>query len=247
MKRVLVITVAGTCSRFNKELQAPVLKCLYSTRDLKDSILFRMIQLGKNFEKIVLVGGYKFDELKEYVNKMFSLENIDLIYNDHYRDLGSFYSLKLGLEKALQYAPQEIVFSEGDLIFDRESFEKISELPCDIITYSGEPITANKAVVFYLSADNCPHYVYDTSHQLLAINDPFAAIYNSAQVWKFTDITKLRNVLDSLAEVKEGTNLVLINDYFSGNNNVYLLGMKKWFNCNTPKDYKKAMEEIQDD
>ena len=49
MKRVLVITVAGTCSRFNKELQAPVLKCLYSTRDLKDSILFRMIQLGKNF------------------------------------------------------------------------------------------------------------------------------------------------------------------------------------------------------
>ena len=247
MKRVLVITVAGTCSRFNKELQAPVLKCLYSTQDLKDSILFRMIQLGKNFEKIVLVGGYKFDELKEYVNKMFSLENIDLIYNDHYRDLGSFYSLKLGLKKALQYAPQEIVFSEGDLIFDRESFEKISELPCDIITYSGEPITANKAVVFYLSADNCPHYVYDTSHQLLAINEPFAAIYDSAQVWKFTDITKLRNVLDSLAEVKEGTNLVLINDYFSGNNNVYLLGMKKWFNCNTPKDYKKAMEEIQDD
>ena len=247
MKRVLVITVAGTCSRFNKELQVPVLKCLYSTRDVKDSILFRMIQLGINFEKIVLVGGYKFDELKEYVNKMFSLENIDLIYNDHYRDLGSLYSLKLGLEKALQYAPQEIVFSEGDLIFDRESFEKISELPCDIITYSGEPITANKAVVFYLSADNCPHYVYDTSHQLLAINEPFAAIYNSAQVWKFTDITKLRNVLDSLAEVKEGTNLVLINDYFSGNNNVYLLGMKKWFNCNTPKDYKKAMEEIQDD
>ena len=247
MKSILVITFAGMCSRFNRELKSPVLKCLYSTRDKRDSILFRMIQLGKEFDKIIVVGGYKFEELKEYMDTVIPLGNVELVYNDHYHDLGSLYSLKLGLERALQYVPQEIVFSEGDLIFDRESFEKISELPCDIITYSGEPITANKAVVFYLSADNCPHYVYDTSHQLLAINEPFAAIYNSAQVWKFTDITKLRNVLNSLAEVKEGTNLVLINDYFSGNNNVYLLGMKKWFNCNTPKDYKKAMEEIQDD
>ena len=66
----LIITVAGTANRFNRDTKEKVLKCLYY-EDTPDNALLS-IQIHKAFalvDEIIVVGGYKYDDLEHFINK----------------------------------------------------------------------------------------------------------------------------------------------------------------------------------
>ncbi|MCR5385570.1 MAG: hypothetical protein K6E69_00455 [Treponema sp.] len=244
MKKCAIITVAGSSTRFRDSIGNDVLKCLYTEGTEKDTLLYKLISLHGECDKIVIVGGYKFDELTDFINKFAGeyISKIIVVKNEHYVDFGSGYSLYMGIKEAQKYGPQEIIFSEGDLAFDSISFKKILDSKKSVVSTNMDPIEARKAVAFYINKDGVIKYIYDTAHSLLAINEPFLGIYNSGQVWKFTNALRLFEIVESLNQQEiEGTNLIIVQKYFQAlsRQDFDVIGFEKWINCNTVEDYRK--------
>lgn len=246
--KILLLTVAGLSSRFERSLGRPCLKCIYFERSFAESLLYRMVCRDVEFDRYVIVGGYRFRELQEAVNQHFPNKSsrITLVENGHYADYGSGYSLFLGLQEAMRQKADEIVFAEGDLFLDEESFRKVCHTSSNVVTSTCESILAGTSVAFYYDEAGEIHYIYDTGHSALQINGPFTAIFNSGQVWKFSDRDRVRQVCSDIAERDwQGTNLVFVQRYFQGlRQDAYEnVRFRTWINCNTLNDFRKSIEE----
>lgn len=246
----LIITVAGMSSRFNKDTKENVLKCLYYEDTPANSLLSLQVHKAYNLvDEIVVVGGYKYEDLERFIRQEMKDVNykMKLVYNDHYSDYGSGYSLLKGIE-VVSNEVSEITFIEGDLFFDTASVEKIITSPKDVISVNNEPILSNKAVALYFDAQNYPHYIYDTNHSCLEIHEPFTAIYNSGQMWKFMNPSRVREICQFLTpEQERGTNLEIIQKYFGAykSSQLDIVRINLWYNCNTVADYREAIEALK--
>ena len=242
--KTAIITVAGISSRFNEGVpeDQKCLKAVYWEEDPSQTLLYHLVRNCSFTDRIILVGGYQFDALEAYVSSLEEAlrDKIILVLNEHYEDLGSGYSLFLGLEQAFRFDNDEILFVEGDLDIDKESFDQVIRADQNVITYNHEPIYANKAVVLYQEEDGKLQYAFNSSHGLLKIDSAFSFILNSGQMWKFTDIPKLKQANELFIEkTKGGTNLVIIQNYLDTGVPYELIGLKRWTNCNTKEDYRK--------
>ncbi len=241
----LIITVAGLSSRFNRDTKEEVLKCLYSEGGSNSSLLSQQIhKVNDLVDEIIIVGGFKYETLVAYIHQEFKdvASKIKCIYNRHYQEYGSGYSLLMGIE-AVSNSSDEIIFIEGDLFFDKESVKSVIYSTNDAISIINEPILADKAVALYFDTNNYPHYIFDTHHSYLEISEPFIALFNSGQLWKFRNPSRVKNICQSLTEKqKKGTNLEIIQQYFGciPGNRLSIIPIKTWFNCNTVTDYKEA-------
>ena len=246
----LIITVAGMSSRFNKDTKEDVLKCLYYEGKPENTLL--SLQVHKTVDlvdEIIVVGGYKYDDLVAFIRDHMKDVNkkMKVVYNDHYHDYGSGYSLIKGIE-VVSDQTNEITFIEGDLFFDTESVEMIINSSKDVISVNNEPILSNKAVALYFDAYNHPHYIYDTSHSCLEIHEPFTAIYNSGQMWKFCNPTRVREICQFLtSEQEQGTNLEIVQKYFGAylKTQLDIVRVNLWYNCNTVADYRAAIKALK--
>ncbi len=247
--KILIVTVAGISSRFNKNIpeDEKILKCLYFEENPQDTLIYHMLEKANYADKIVIVGGYKYDDLVDYINNNIpkDLQNkILTVYNDHFSDLSSGYSLYLGIKEALDNFNiiDEILFVEGDLDIDDESFTKVIESDKNVLTFNYEPIYSNKAVVLYQNEKDEYHYLFNSDHGLLSLDEPFKAIFNSGQTWKFNDVHLLKIANDNFYEnIIEDTNLGIIQKYFDlveDTSEIEIIGLKHWVNCNTREDYK---------
>ena len=246
--RVFLTTVAGSATRFSESIGKPTVKCIYNREDPAKTLLNHMLTQASDYDLFVVVGGFLINELEDYINtnlpSEFS-EKVMLVNNEQYAEYGSGWSLYLGLDAALKIYGKdinEVLFAEGDLFVDDESFSSVAGTKNSVITINSEAIKANKAVALYYDLENVPHYIYDTAHGQLKIDEPFTAVYNSGQIWKFTDIELLSDlVLNGDPERFTGTNLVLINEYFQklakNGETIDIISMKTWINCNTINDF----------
>jgi len=247
MSKALIITVAGTSSRFRKSLGEDVLKATYS-EDGERSVLDIMLDYaGESFEDIIVVGGYKFDELEIFIQTNYPQKNIKLVNNRLY-EYGSNISLVEGI-KALDKEYDEVLFVEGDLVIDRDSFDGIVETKRDTITSTTLPIEAKTSVIYYVSREDSIVYKYDTDHELLTIDEPFKSISNSGQIWKFCDIGKLKEIANSFGEdALNFTNLATVEPYFNAiDGDIAHYQIREWFNCNTIEDYREAIKYLKEE
>lgn len=244
--KILLLTVAGTSTRFSKSIGRSCLKCIYYEKDFSESLLYKMVRKNSSFDKIIIVGGYKFEELKFALDKNFDdlKDKIILAENPHYEEYGSGYSLYVGLDRALKIGFDELIFAEGDLWVDDESFAKVLSIKGDAVTYNRETIFSDKAVAFYFDIAKQVHYLYDTAHKYLEIKEPFLSVYNSAQIWKFASSERCKKTFAQMNETDwQTTNLVFIQKYFGKIGGQFaLIEIKKWLNCNTIDDLKKIGE-----
>lgn len=247
--KIVIITVAGVSSRFNQDVpeEDKILKCLYYEENPTDTLIYHMLEKSAFADKIIIVGGYKYDDLAEYIKEYIPKELQDKIltvYNDHFSDLSSGYSLYLGIKEVLDNFEgiDEILFVEGDLDIDDESFTKVIESDKDVLTFNYEPIYSNKAVVLYQNGNDEYHYLFNSDHGLLSLEESFKAIFNSGQTWKFRDMELLKVANDNFYEnLIDDTNLGIIQKYFDlvkDASEIEIIGLKHWVNCNTRQDYK---------
>lgn len=241
--KYLIITVAGTATRFNRDTNEDTLKCLYYTDSARFALLPQLIKNCGTYDKYIIVGGYLYEKLEAFVEREFIGygDKIQLVFNEHYKDYGSGYSLYKGI-MAIN-VPGDVTFVEGDLFFDSKTFKQLYNSPHNVITINREPIYANKAVALYINAEGKPRYLYDTNHQTLTVSEPFQAIFNSGQMWKFCSFEKLLQAISSLSEKQlQGTNLEIIQAYFGemGPEEYDVVVFNKWFNCNTVADYNNV-------
>lgn len=242
--RTLIITVAGTATRFNRDTEEPTLKCLYEVGGVKNTLLYQILDKAREFDEYVIVGGYLYSKLEIFVrdNLKEFRERIKLVYNPEYSTFGSGFSLILGIKNVSPNA-QEVVFVEGDLYFNDSDFSKVKSSKKNVYTVNHELITAKKAVVVYENQKHYLRYLYDTTHSFLAISEPFLGVYNSGQVWKFINLNKLSHVINSLSPSQvRGTNLEIIQAYFGdlSQDDYEMVEFSTWHNCNTVKDYEKV-------
>lgn len=246
--KTLIVTVAGTATRFNRDTQEPTLKCLYCRDGFQNSLLYQILDRARDYDEYIIVGGYLFDKLRLTVESELTdiKDKIKLVYNPEFSTYGSGYSLILGLRNA-DPNTDEVLFVEGDLYFDRKSFERVKRSTLDVFTVNHELISARKAVVVYEDTGGRLHYLYDTKHSYLEIPKPFLAIYNSGQVWRFLDTRRIMQVIDGLTpEQMRGTNLEIIQGYFGvlDKGSYDMVEFNTWHNCNTVADYDLVYEHI---
>ncbi len=244
--KALVITVAGCSSRFSESIGKPVLKAIYCEESLEQGLLWRMLSLAAPyFEKIVVVGGFQFEHLEEYLFSLPSAltENVSLVNNVHFADRGSGWSLYEGLFTIQYDTLDSVLFAEGDLFVDKESFASLCEGHEDALTYTNHLIDASTSVVYYEDTRHHPHYLYDTAHNALMVPEPFLRIFNSGQIWRFGDPKRLFDLIENMTQEElSGTNLELVNRYFRSCqlDEVEMVEFKEWINCNTIGDYRRA-------
>ncbi len=246
--KILIVTVAGSATRFSKSIGREELKCLYTDGGIEKSLLYRLLTQFVDYDRFVIVGGYKYDLLKSTVEHQFGdlAKKVVFVNNGRFAEYGSGYSLYVGLKECLKSDFNELVFAEGDLFVDDAAIKTISDSKNNVITVNSEPITSDKSVVLYTDASSHVKYIYDTSHATLEIKEPFRAIHNSGQVWKFVGKQNVLRAFSNIAEEEwRGTNLVFINKYFSGlpESGYDIVRFGRWINCNTIDDYKRAWEE----
>lgn len=247
--KTLIVTVAGTATRFNKDTKEPTLKCLYEIGGYKNTLLYQILSKTQDFDEFIIVGGYLIEQLQSFVDNYLIefRDRIKVIYNPEYSNYGSGYSLILGIQNVSREA-KEILFVEGDLYFEDNDFNKIKRSTRNVFTVNRDLITAKKAVVVYENEDGYLKYLYDQNHSYLKISEPFLAIYNSGQVWKFTDKSRLDSVLESLSEQQiKGTNLEIIQGYFGSlePSDYDMVVFDTWYNCNTVKDYENVYQKMK--
>ena len=249
--KAAIITVAGISSRFNEgiEEEKRQLKAVYFEGNSKNSLLSHLLDRCDYADRIFIVGGFKFDELTDYINTFVKKElqnKVTLIFNEYYEEFGSGYSLYLGLKNAfLLDHIEEILFVEGDLDIDPESFQRVIHGNASVLTYNTEPIYASKAVVLYRDNKGNYHYAFNSSHGFLTINEDFSVLLNSGQLWKFREIDILKNASESFFKRnKGGTNLEIIQEYLDHieQGEIQIIGLKQWTNCNTRDDYRRIKE-----
>lgn len=239
--KYLIITVAGTATRFNRDTKEDTLKCLYYTDEPQHALLPQLMKNCGEYDKYIIVGGYLYENLQRFVadNLADYGDKVVLVYNEHYKDYGSGYSLYKGIEAITE--PGDVTFVEGDLFFKADVFKQVYDSPKSVITINREPIYSNKAVVLYINAEGMPRYLYDTNHQTLTVPEPFKAIFNSGQMWKFASSENLFKAAARLTDKQlQGTNLEIIQAYFGDMDaeEYDVVTFADWYNCNTIADYE---------
>jgi len=250
-RTAVVLTSAGVSSRFSRSLGREAVKCLYSEQGPEDTILHRQVSAASEMglEPIVVVGGYRYGEVQKFcVRHLAWVRGLELVENADFETTGTLYSLHLGLAAVLEQDVDAVVFAEGDLLFDADSFRAVATGRKSVVSACAEPITAERSVALYFTLAGQVRYVYDPEHRQLIIPEPFRSIHNSAQVWKFHDLELLRTLTRSIGRERfDETNLGFIQEYFRtvAPDNIELVMFKDWFNCNTVTDYRDAITHLR--
>lgn len=245
-----IITVAGCSERFNRDMEHPRLKCIFYHKEKRKTLLYSMLKKCVGYDKVIVVGGYQFDSLQTYIHE-FEGEFpflIETVYNPFFEKYGSGYSLFVGMKACLENQDcSEILFAEGDLAVDEESFEMIRQSEKNCITVNCEDICSARSVILYTNDKDEIKYQYDTSHGFFVITEPFYKIYNSGQIWKMSERNIVEAVMEEMPEEEwQGTNLKFIERYFNkaDRKNVEIMRIKYWINCNTRNDFERCEREL---
>ncbi len=246
--KVLIVTVAGCSTRFSRSVGEETIKCLYFQNSFEESLLYRIFHQPFEFDRYIIVGGYRYEELKTTVESRFPEYKKRMVFveNPYFKEYGSGYSLFYGIKEAQKLCADEVVFAEGDLFLDSETFVDICTSKKSVVSLNRDPILANKAVAFYFNKNNTIRYIYDTGHDTLFINEPFISIYNSGQVWKFTDKKVVDRICTGMTNFDwQGTNLVFVERYFNtlAQDDFRLVCFKEWINCNTVDDFINSLRK----
>lgn len=249
MRTAVLITSAGLSSRFSKSIGYDVLKCIYNTGNYLESVLSIQLELLKrhNIQDIYIVGGYLFNQLQEFIDDHYKSLNIHLVYNEYYKQ-GSCYSLTCGIKEIEKNRYiDNIIFMEGDLYIPNHCFSQILNAKQNVITFSNMIIESDKSVIFYRNTDGIIKYIYDTNHSNLFIPEEFTMLGNSGQVWKIINIKDFYDIIINLTDRELfATNLIPIGKYIEKHNNIDIININPWINCNTINDYNKIMELIHE-
>ena len=61
--KALIVTVAGMSARFSRSAGEQIIKCLYHTNSMKESLLYTLLDDSSDIDYFIIVGGYRYEEL----------------------------------------------------------------------------------------------------------------------------------------------------------------------------------------
>lgn len=243
MSQTLVVLAAGASSRFGHSVGADVAKSVYREAPGQPTLLGRLLdQTHEWFDRVIIVAGYRIAEIQqELAARAGRLPAI--VANARHADLGSSYSLYLGMQAALADPQcQRVVCIEADLAVDTATLRDVCQRNSSVITATTQPIHASHSVIYYRGLSGAYRYAFDSGHQALCIPEPFTELGNSGQVWAFADRGALASVLGATdpSSLDMDASVGLVTDYLA-HVTPDVVRWRCWHNCNTVTDLRAAL------
>ena len=253
-----LILAAGVGSRMGRSTH----KCLTQING-KEFIKLQMEKLmnAYNIGKFFIVVGHKATEIEEALGDEFMGAPIQYVFNGHYEDYGSGYSLMLGLRAMSEssFRSCDLVVTEADCLVPQEAYES---LKCDSGSRClvGPKVDIHKSVLVTVHADDpeeeeVSSFCYDRTHRNVfsQLKPDHRPVGESIQTWYFNNdvlgkyLGKARNMVDIPFFCREASNLSVMNHLLMEDYDI--LKMKVvWYegtfiNLNTPADIQLASEQ----
>lgn len=135
-----IILAAGLGSRLSEATKI-IPKCLIEVNG-KTIIENQIESLIGKVKKIIIIGGYKFDTLRKYINNKYpNNKDIILINNENYESTNNMYSFTLSKKYSKN---KDIILMNGDVFFDKTIIEDLllsdisNQIVCDDTQYNDE-------------------------------------------------------------------------------------------------------------
>ena len=125
MKRIAIILAAGMGTRLRPETEK-VPKCLVKV-DNKPILEYQLEMLETSgFSKVIVVGGYLVEELRDYIlNSKFS-DMVELLVNKEYGSTNNMYSLGMAFDNVWNEDWNTVYVLNGDVVFEKSFLENAS-------------------------------------------------------------------------------------------------------------------------
>lgn len=174
-----IILAAGMGKRL-KELTNNNTKCMVKVNGV--TMIERMLsQLDKlNLSNIVIVIGYKGEELREYISSLDIKTNINFVSNDVYDKTNNIYSLYMAKDYLLK---EDTLLLESDLIFEDSVLTKIIEDEYPNLALVAKYESWMDGTVVTLDEDNNIKSFLDKKH--FNFND-IKNYYKTVNIYKFS-------------------------------------------------------------
>lgn len=79
--KALIVTVAGMSARFSRSAGEQIIKCLYHTNSMKESLLYTLLNDSSDIDYFIIVGGYRYEELCKTVREYFENFQIRFLWS----------------------------------------------------------------------------------------------------------------------------------------------------------------------
>ena len=229
---VAIILAAGIGSRLNK-ITENIPKCMVEVNNIK--IIDNQINniLSSGIKKIIIVGGYKYDMLSNYLYKKYPNNNIIIINNEQYEITNNMYSFFL-TKKITKF--KNIILMNGDVFFDKKILQNLIK-------------NKNKNLIC-VDKEN----FNDENMKVVVKNDKIVKISKdidknewngtSIDLYKFSILTKskLYKIIDKYLKnnQKKLWTEIAINDLFKHKRIKPMYINEKWFEIDNENDLESA-------
>ena len=101
--------------------------------------IYQLFENCGEYDSYIIVGGFLFEQLEQFVkDKLTNFSNkIELVFNPHFKDFGSGYSLFKGIDAVKEHG--DVTFVEGDLFFSKENFQQVYMCGKNVLSINQEP------------------------------------------------------------------------------------------------------------
>ena len=159
-----VILAAGIASRL-RPLTDTTPKCLLKIgeRCLLERAFDALIQNG--FDEFIIVTGYRQQQIVDFLQARYPVQNITFIYNDRYESTNNIYSLWL----TRPYTDgEEILLLDSDIVFDPQIVEKLLHSDKDdILALNRHELGAEEIKVIVDDAQKVVEIFYERAFERL--------------------------------------------------------------------------------
>lgn len=118
MKRIAIILAAGMGTRLRPETET-VPKCL--VRVAKKPILEYQLEMleTSGFSKVIVVGGYLVEELRDYILTSKFSDMVELLVNEKFDSTNNMYSLGMAFDNVWSEDWNTVYVLNGDVVFEK--------------------------------------------------------------------------------------------------------------------------------
>ena len=125
MKRIAIILAAGMGTRLRPETER-VPKCLVKV-DNKPILEYQLEMLAEaGFSKVLVVGGYLVEELRDYILNSELSDMVELLVNKEYGSTNNMYSLGMAFDRIWNEDWNTVYVLNGDVVFEKNFLTSVN-------------------------------------------------------------------------------------------------------------------------
>lgn len=243
-----VVLAAGRGYRLNS-LTENNTKCMVKIND--NTLIERLLKQidMEGFERIIIVDGYKNDNLETHISELTINTPVQYVYNKDYLETNNIYSLFLAKDYLCQ---QDSIVIESDIIFDNQILDDMVHSPYENVaaidkykswmTGQGVHLNDKNEIVSFLKENEIDHNQIRSSFKTIGLykfSATFFAKFYLPFLKAYIEVYGRNDKYEQVLSILTADGREKIN--------TYLVGDKNWYEINDIQDVDLASTLFSDD